>query len=228
MFWSFAFLAAVAWLLYLALQRRIDSAVRQLKREFAAVIEGLKNNLEPVSGSEVLRQVDSAVGQLKRDISSGLDGLKQGRVATTAEREEQKDKHYELIRELVDRNLSAWTGRYTVQDAYTISELTRSYDRKDNCGRIQLLRRVYRQTPRLPYELALRAVTDSDAAVREWMARKAQNLDYGGTRHESADALLDVHPPGQGPQVTASARLGCVRSRSAVRESRTFQSSPVA
>jgi hypothetical protein len=171
MSWSFAFSALVALLLYLALQRRIDSAVEQLKH----------------------------------DIAAGIEGLQQGRGVTTTQREQPKDKHDELIcervkhdeliREGVERNFSACTGRYTVQDAYTISELTRSYDRKDSRGRIQLLRRVYRQTPCLPYELALRAVTDSDPEVREWMARKAQNLNYRETRHESADALLDIAHP---------------------------------
>lgn len=89
-----------------------------------------------------------------------------------------KDKHYELMQERVEKSLSAWTGRYTVQDDYTISELTRTYEREDSRGRIKLLCRVYRQTPCLPYELALKAVTDGDPAVREWMARKGQMLDY--------------------------------------------------
>lgn len=106
-----------------------------------------------------------------------------------------KDKHEELIRERVRRNFSGWAVRYAVQDAYTISELTRSYDREDCRGRIRLLRRVYAQTPRLPYELALKAITDSDPSVREWMARKGQNLDYPDARHESADALLDITHP---------------------------------
>jgi hypothetical protein len=107
--------------------------------------------------------------------------------------EQPKDKHYELIRERVERHF--WTGRYTVQDAYTTSELSRAYDREDSRGRIRLLRRVYRQTPRLPYDLALKAVTDSDSAVREWMGRNGQMLDYRDARHESADALLDVTHP---------------------------------
>ncbi len=85
--------------------------------------------------------------------------------------------------------------RYGIQDAYTIAELTRSYERENSRGRIRLLRRVYRQGVRLPYELALKAVTDSDSSVREWMAREAQDLDYSERQYlpvqaEQASTIL--------------------------------------
>lgn len=110
--------------------------------------------------------------------------------AAKNQRDEQGNKHDELIRERVEHNFSHWARRYTVQDAYTTSELTRAYDRKNSRGRIKLLRRVYRQTACLPYELALKAVTDSAPEVREWMAREGQNLDYRHTKHEGADVLV--------------------------------------
>ncbi|MDR3577934.1 MAG: hypothetical protein P4L50_29060 [Anaerolineaceae bacterium] len=78
--------------------------------------------------------------------------------------------------------------RYGIQDAYTIAELTRSYERENSRGRIRLLRRVYRQGVRLSYELALKAVMDSDSSVREWMARKAQDLDYSERQYHTAQA----------------------------------------
>jgi hypothetical protein len=137
------------------------------------------------------RRFDSIMAQLRNDLLAGIEELKQGQETVTIQREQPKDKHDALIRKRVYLDFS----RYAVQDAYTISELTRSYDREDSRGRIRLLRCVYAQTTRLPYELALKAVTDSDPAVREWMARKAQDLDYREARHESADALLKTTHP---------------------------------
>ncbi|MFZ0395691.1 MAG: hypothetical protein WAL73_17695 [Terracidiphilus sp.] len=85
--------------------------------------------------------------------------------------------------------------RYGIQDAYAIAELTRSYERENSRGRVRLLRRVYRQGVRLPYELALKAVTDGDSAVREWMAREARDLDYSERQYppvqtEKASTIL--------------------------------------
>ncbi len=68
--------------------------------------------------------------------------------------------------------------RYGILDAYTIAELGRLYDREDGKGRIRILRRVYKQRNVLPFELALKAVTDDDPSVREWMAREASDLKY--------------------------------------------------
>lgn len=194
MFWNVAVTAAVAaWLLYLALQRRIDSTVAQLRRDLVAATEGLKNDAATYE-SEVLRELDRIAGQLGHDISGAVEKLKQGRAATAARQEQPRDKDDEEIRENVNRSLSQWATRYGVQDAYTISELTRTYDREDSRGRIRLLRRVYRQTPRLPYDLALRAVTDGDSAVREWMARKGQMLDYEPDRDLAMRLRQDSDP----------------------------------
>jgi len=77
--------------------------------------------------------------------------------------------------------------RYGIQDAYTIAELIRSYERENSRGRVCLLRRMYRQRVRMPYELALRAVTDSDSSVREWMAREARDLDYSERQYPPAE-----------------------------------------
>jgi hypothetical protein len=90
--------------------------------------------------------------------------------------------------------------RYGIQDAYTIAELTRSYERENSRGRVRLLRRVYRQGVRLPYELALKAVTDSDSSVREWMAREAQDLDYSERQYppfETEKASTVLGPNGE-------------------------------
>jgi hypothetical protein len=196
MSWSFAFLAvvAVSFLLYIAhlhyiaLQRHIDLVVEQLSRDVVARIENLKQRQGEVTGSEVLQVVKSATGQLRNDLLAEIEALKRERDATATQREQPKDKHDELIRERVSRNLSDWAVRYAAQDAYTISELTRSYDREDSRGRIHLLRRVYAQTCRPPDELTLKAVTDSDPAVREWMARKAQLLFSGLTERLRQDS----------------------------------------
>jgi len=106
--------------------------------------------------------------------------------------EQPRDKHDELIRERVELIRERACQRYATQDAYTISELTRSYDREDSRGRIRLLRQVYRQTPCLPYELALRAVADDDPAVREWTARKGQMLDYREAQHGNKGDASEV------------------------------------
>jgi len=86
--------------------------------------------------------------------------------------------------------------RYGVQDSYTIAELTRSYERENSRGRVRLLRRLYRQGVRLPYELALKAVTDSDSSVREWMAREAQDLDYSERQYPPFETEKSSTVPG--------------------------------
>jgi len=78
--------------------------------------------------------------------------------------------------------------RYGIQDAYTIAELTRYYERENSRGRIRLLRRIYRQGVRLPFELALKAVTDSDSSIREWMARESPYLDYSERQYHTVQA----------------------------------------
>jgi hypothetical protein len=49
----------------------------------------------------------------------------------------------------------------------------------------------------LPYELALKAVTDRDPLVREWMARESPYIDYREARHKGADEQFTtayLHP----------------------------------
>lgn len=95
------------------------------------------------------------------------------------------------IREQVYRDCP----RYGIQDSYTIAELLRFYERENSRGRIRILRRVYDQGFCLPYELALKAVTDSDSSVREWMAREAQSLDYREEQHiEGQGTTSYLHP----------------------------------
>ncbi len=86
--------------------------------------------------------------------------------------------------------------RYGIQDSYTIAELTRSYERENSRGRVRLLRRLYRQGVRLPYELALKAVTDSDSSVREWMAREAQDFDYSERQYPPFETEKSSTVPG--------------------------------
>ncbi|MBI2200061.1 MAG: hypothetical protein HYU42_15920 [Candidatus Rokubacteria bacterium] len=72
--------------------------------------------------------------------------------------------------------------RYAIHDAYVVAELRSQYEAADVQGRITLLEGLYRspeyRDDRLPYELALLAVSDPSVEVRRWIARNARHLDY--------------------------------------------------
>jgi hypothetical protein len=158
---SFAFSALVGLLLYIALGRRIDSAVAQLR-------------------SEIQREDDST---LDEDNSSVED--------TNPDHQKQ---HLEAA---ICKYANPDFPRYRIQDPYINAELMRNYERGDSRGRIRLLRRVFSQSACLPYQLALAAVTDSDSAVREWMARNARSLDYREIRYEGTGdefKAIPAHP----------------------------------
>ncbi len=113
---------------------------------------------------ELCAKVDAVAERLDEKQNLGAD-------ARDDEPTSQRDK-------LIRKEAFQICPRYGVQDDYTVSELTRSYDRMNSRERIRLLRRIYAQQILPPYELALRAVTDSDSEVREWMARNSLKLDY--------------------------------------------------
>ncbi len=68
--------------------------------------------------------------------------------------------------------------RYGTLDAYTLEEVRREYEASDVTGRIRLLRKLYSETDRLPYEFALHVVEDPNPQVRAWIARNGITLDY--------------------------------------------------
>jgi hypothetical protein len=170
LFWNFAFAAVIAWLLYAALKSRIDSAMGQLKHDITLEMGNLKQRPQLAAGEDLKQRPEEAPKNetLKNDLDV-------------------------RIRKQVLQDCP----RYGIHDAYTISEPARFYEREDGRGRIRLLRRVYTQGIYLPYELALKAVTDSDPLVREWMARESPYLDYREARHKGADGQFTttyLHP----------------------------------
>jgi hypothetical protein len=69
-------------------------------------------------------------------------------------------------------------SRYTFEDAYILEELKREYQRSDARSRIRLVRRLYQDDGRPPYEIAVLAIEDSHVEVREWIARHGRYLNY--------------------------------------------------
>ena len=132
---------------------------------------------------ELCAKVDAVAKRLDEKQNLGAD-------ARDDEPTSQRDK-------LIRKEAFQICPRYGVQDDYTVSELTRSYDRKNCRERIRLLRRIYAQHILLPYELALKAVTDSDSEVREWMAREAPYLDYSERHYtpSEVEAASDILGP---------------------------------
>jgi hypothetical protein len=97
-------------------------------------------------------------------------------------------KRQKKYKKLIRKKANEDCPRFEIQDMYTIAELVQRYEWENSKGRIRLLRRVYRQGYRLPYELALKAVTDSNPVVRGWIAREGYELDY----RESQDPPIQV------------------------------------
>jgi hypothetical protein len=142
--------------------------------------------------SSLRADISSIVEMLKRVIDAKETREHEQITDVATENEQLDDDLDSRIRKQVYQDFP----RYGIQDAYTIAELMRSYERENSRERIRLLRRVYRQGVRLPYELALKAATDSDSSVREWMAREAQDLDYSERQYppvqaEQASTILD-------------------------------------
>lgn len=153
---------------------------------FAAVIVWLQ-----LLYSALRRRIDSAIEQLRQNIVAEVGALRQK--PELAVKEDPEDDLDSRARKQLYKDFP----RYGIHDAYTVSELLRSYEREDSRGRIRLLRRVYAQGVHLPYEMALKAVTDSDPLVREWMAKEAPYLDYREAHYEGAFEELTttyVHP----------------------------------
>ena len=179
MFWYFAFAAVIVWLLYLALGQRIDSAMEQLRQNIVAETRALGHRPEPVATEDHDRVATA------RDVASHRPEL--------ATNEDPGDDLDARVRKQIYKDFP----RYGIHDNYTVSELLRSYECADSRGRIRLLRRVYAQGIHLPYEVALKAVTDSDSLIREWMAKEAPYLDYREARYEGAGEQFTstyVHP----------------------------------
>jgi hypothetical protein len=120
-------------------------------------------------------RIDSITVVLKQIVEK-LEAQPQDHPEPAAETTCNEESTFEA--ELVKSVLNADRPRYCTIDGYTKAELERFYDREDSKGRIRLLRRIYSQRNVLPFELALKAVTDDDPAVREWMAREASGLKY--------------------------------------------------
>lgn len=83
--------------------------------------------------------------------------------------------------------------RYSAIDVYTLEELWREYQASEPRGRIRLLKKLYRDDRRPPYEIAQMAVEDPHVEVRQWMARYGRSLDY---REQGIRFLPDVHEAG--------------------------------
>ena len=123
------------------------------------------------------QRIDSAMEQLRQNIVADVGALSH-RPELSA-KEDPADDLDARVRKQIYKDFP----RYGIHDNYTVSELLRSYEREDSRGRIRLLRRVYAQGG-LPYQVALKAVTDSDPLVREWMAKEAPY--YPEARYEGA------------------------------------------
>jgi hypothetical protein len=153
---------------------------------FAAVIVWLQ-----LLYSALRKRIDSALEQLRQNIVVEVGALSQK--PEPAAKEASGDDLDSRARKQIYKDFP----RYGIHDDYTVSELLRAYEREDSRGRIRLLRRVYAQGVHLPYEVAFKAVTDSDSLVREWMAKEAPYLDYRETRYEGASEQFSttyVHP----------------------------------
>jgi len=136
--------------------------------------------------SSLRAEISSIVEMLKRVIDAKETREHEQITDVATENEQLDDDLDSRIRKQVYQDFP----RYGIQDAYTIAELMRSYERENSRGRIRLLRSVYRQGVRLPYELALKAVTDSDSLVREWMARESPDLDYSERQYPPAQSEM--------------------------------------
>jgi hypothetical protein len=76
-------------------------------------------------------------------------------------------------------------SRYGIIDDYTLEELRRKYSAADVKGRIALLSAFWKAQhnfgpypPNLPFEVALAAVEDPNAEIRQWVARFAKYLNF--------------------------------------------------
>ncbi|MBI1956677.1 MAG: hypothetical protein HYS38_09815 [Acidobacteria bacterium] len=69
-------------------------------------------------------------------------------------------------------------SRYAFADAYILEELKRKYFSAGPQRRIDLLQTLYASVGSLPYEIAVLAVEDPNAEVRQWIAQNGKHLDY--------------------------------------------------
>lgn len=69
-------------------------------------------------------------------------------------------------------------GRYAIYDAYTTEELKRRYQESDTRGRIALLHELYASGTQPTREVALMAIDDPAAEIRQWLARNGKGLKY--------------------------------------------------
>jgi hypothetical protein len=68
--------------------------------------------------------------------------------------------------------------RYSKPDDYTLEELRRKFTAADSTKRIAILKWLYREHGRPPYEIARSAVEDPYAEVQLWLAQHGRELDY--------------------------------------------------
>jgi hypothetical protein len=68
--------------------------------------------------------------------------------------------------------------RYARPDDYNTEEIRRKFCAADTKGRIAILRMLYRDHTRPPYEIVRLAIEESDVEVRHWLAKHGRNLDY--------------------------------------------------
>src|SRR5437899_784674 len=81
--------------------------------------------------------------------------------------------------------------RYSAIDVYTLEELWREYQASEPRGRIRLLKKLYRDDRRPPYEIAQMAVEDPHVEVRQWMATHLERLALlRNTKIRNADELI--------------------------------------
>ncbi len=85
------------------------------------------------------QRIDSAMEQLRQNIVADVGALSH-RPELSA-KEDPADDLDARVRKQIYKDFP----RYGIHDAYTVSELLRSYEREDSRGRIRLLRRVYAQ-----------------------------------------------------------------------------------
>jgi hypothetical protein len=69
--------------------------------------------------------------------------------------------------------------RYSVVDDYTLEELKSTYLSSSAKERIDLLAKLNEDNVTPPYDIALLAVQDSNATVRQWFARHGKVFKYG-------------------------------------------------
>ncbi len=90
---------------------------------------------------------------------------------------------------------------------YTLEERRREYNRADAKGRIRLLRRMYRNTYELPFEIAQMAVNDPNVEVREWIAQNGSHLDYSEREWQKDENGTDSRLIHHNPERDLKARL---------------------